>query len=416
MELTAEHPSASLPWAQWLPRQRWYAGRSRVLSSAKVGSVVTLRDGLDLTFVDAAYTNGSQERYQVLVQWDSSAEGVESAYIGTVEGRRAHEGLQDPSAARFLLSLMDAIAVIGDVVFAKESGVMLPLEAAPKVSSAEQSNTSVVFGRDAIFKLFRRVSVGINPDIELNRALGLVGNPHIAKLLGAYEQQEDSQPCPLGMVTTFAANATEGWELATSSAGTGFASESFRLGEAVASVHQSLAEALGTTTGQLPVDVMRQRLAAVAETVPEVAQHVPAIEKRYREWASESIPLQRIHGDLHLGQVLRTPETWLVIDFEGEPGQPLDERRRPDSPLRDVAGMLRSFDYAVHQGAHQNPADWAQRNRAAFCAGYGSDLSEQSHVLAAYELDKAVYEAGYEARHRPTWLHIPLRAIERLVS
>lgn len=387
--------------------------------------MVTLREGLDLTFVDAVYANGSQERYQVLVQWNSSdpigpelagPEHRGTSYIGTVNGRQAHEGLQDPSSARFLLSLIDAVAVVGDVVFAKESGATLPLHATPRISNAEQSNTSVVFGKEAIFKMFRRVSSGINPDIELSRALGIVGNPHVAKLLGVYEQQENSQPCPLGMVTAFAAEATEGWELATSSAARGFASESFRLGEAVASVHQSLAEALGTTLGQLPIEVMGQRLASVAEAVPEVAGYVPAIEKRYHEWASESIPLQRIHGDLHLGQVLRTPETWLVIDFEGEPGQPLDERRRPDSPLRDIAGMLRSFDYAAHQATHQSPGDWVQRNREAFCAGYGSDLREQSQVLAAYELDKAVYEAGYEARHRPTWLHIPLRAIERLVS
>jgi maltokinase len=187
----------------------------------------------------------------------------------------------------------------------------------------------------------------------------------------------------------------------------------------------------GPDDSQATARQLHERLDAAVAVVPELAAHADAIRAVYTQIGAltASVPIQRIHGDLHLGQVLRTQDGWVLLDFEGEPARTLAERTALMSPLRDVAGMLRSFDYAARHLLAERPgeqhlayraAEWADRNREAFCDGYakaaGSDPREASVLLRAFELDKAVYEVVYEARNRPSWLPIPLGSIERLVE
>lgn len=238
----------SVEFEDWLTQQRWYAGRNRELVSATTAMAVRLRDGLELVLLQANYADGPDERYQVIVATGSGPIDEYSvvATIGIADGQTAYDALYDPDATRYLLSLIDESATVQNVRFVREPDVELPLDAPPRVFGAEQSNTSVVFGEDAIFKLFRRITPGVHPDIELNRVLARAGNPHVARLLGSFETEWEGEPYALGMVTEFAANSAEGWDMATTSTrdlfaegdlyaeevGGDFAGEAYRLGEA----------------------------------------------------------------------------------------------------------------------------------------------------------------------------------------
>jgi maltokinase len=176
---------------------------------------------------------------------------------------------------------------------------------------------------------------------------------------------------------------------------------------------------------------MHNRLERGLEVVPALADIAPALAAAYDAVRDlqESVTVQRIHGDLHLGQALRTVTRWVLIDFEGEPMAAMQSRREFDSALRDVAGMLRSFEYA---GFHRvidtgfdpqlsyRAGEWSNRNRDAFLTGYASasgvDPRAHAVLLRAFEADKAVYEAVYEARNRPSWLPIPLGSLTRLAT
>lgn len=435
-----------LPFDEWLPQQRWFAGRDRTVQSANPVQVTPLEADLDHVIVAVSYQDGEVEHYQVFVGWDHQpADEFEVvATIGADGDRTGYDALFSEHGARRVLAMIQSGARVGGLRFVPEPGAQLPVDASPWVMEAEQTNTSVVFERAAILKVFRRIVAGVNPDIELSRVLGRARCPHVAPLLGAIEGVDDiGQPISLAMVNDYVENSADGWAMAVASArdlyaegdlradevGGDFAAESYRLGEAVAVVHRMLADELGVTTAPPPVAEMTARLDVAVRAVPELADQAEAARRVLCDAGAEPVPLQRVHGDLHLGQVLRTPDHWLLIDFEGEPGRPMAERRRPDSALRDVAGMLRSYEYAALQllsgeASEEQLAyraqEWIRRNQTAFCDGYaatsGSDPREHGPLLRAYALDKALYEAWYEARHRPSWGWIPLQSITRLLG
>lgn len=276
--------------------------------------------------------------------------------------------------------------------------------------SGEQSNTSLVAG-DVMVKYFRKLEPGLNPDVEL---LSQIPDcPHVAPVLGYSSVDLDGSDYTLVMSQRFMPGA-DGWKHALSTTAGSFADEARLLGEATASVHVALAEAFGTTLVPAAevADGLVSRLDNLIGQAPDLARYREDAVAVYRDLDGE-VELQRIHGDLHLGQTLRTTTRYILIDFEGEPARPLAERKLPDSPLRDIAGMLRSLDYAAHfDGVHKA---WGEEAASAYLQGYGAvDLHRT--LLDAYILDKALYEVAYEINNRPDWVHIPLGAVERVLG
>ncbi|MDN5748468.1 MAG: aminoglycoside phosphotransferase [Pseudonocardia sp.] len=447
--------------ADWLPQQRWFAAKGRPLRSVEIAARTPLLEVgeplLDHLLLAVSFDDGSPvQHYQLLLGRREQIRGeLEHVTIGRVEGLVAYDGLWDVDVTAWLLDALRRGRTVGGIRFTFEPGAELAEDAPGRVLGVEQSNTSVSWGERSILKVFRRVVPGINPDLELHRALRSVDSREVAALQGAVEGSVDGAPATLGMVQDFAANSADGWAMALASVrdllaegdlradevGGDFAGEASRLGETIGVVHDELRRALGVTERDARelATLWHARLDLTMAEVPALAPHVDAIRSVYDAVAELAAPLptQRVHGDLHLGQTLRTPYGWLVLDFEGEPAATLADRVRPDSFLRDVAGMLRSFDYAAfHQLMQWEPGtfvdvehdsqlvwranEWTERNRGAFCDGYalraGTDPREHRALLRAYELDKAVYELLYETRSRPTWAPIPLASIARLTA
>jgi len=398
---------------------------------------------------------------------NSRGAGLDHALLGRVDDGGGHrwvyDGTHDPAfVSAWLRLLLGNKVTIGDggssargVRHTGDHGVSR--DGPSRVLRGEQSNTSIIVdgtngAGSIIIKLFRVLQAGENPDAVVATALASTGCQRIPRRVGWVE---GSWPDPegshvvhghLAYACEFIEGSQDAWRSARRAAATGtsFAAEAAALGTTTAEVHAALAAALPSVPAS-PSDLRaladsldaRLRLAAaVAPTIGDLRRMVEALFHELRTLAPHPAAapvLQRIHGDYHLGQVLHSPSRgWVLFDFEGEPLRPLAERSRPDLALRDVAGMLRSFDYAAHYETHALPAgdravsvadEWARECRAAFLGAYrdAAGATDAAHdewehlLLRTFEVDKALYEVVYETWNRPDWVGIPLHALRRLL-
>jgi maltokinase len=448
--MTSESDRQKQALAAFVAEARWFGGKGRDFEITEVRDL-DLADDVTTTLVTVTYDDGSSDLYQVpIASYDAPQDRIGHALIGEWDDRLHYDAVHDREAMQGWLEAFAAATPDKPVhAFYRIAEHELDVEAHSTLYSGEQSNSSVAFGEDSLMKVFRRVTPGINPDIEIHEALTKAGSSHVAALYGHVAQDD----LHLAMLQQFLRTASDGWDLALVSArnlfaeadlhadevGGDFAGEAHRLGAAVADVHELLASEFPTQ----PLDpdavaqAMRDRLTAALDIVPDLAEHRPALVQRFDAVVGigdDALLAQRIHGDLHLGQTLRTSLGWKLVDFEGEPAKHLHERRLPDSPWRDVAGMLRSFDYAARavardlDGSGEEAAqtayraeEWVQRNTRAFLDGYAEQRGRpltgpELTLVTAYLVDKAVYEAVYETRNRPAWVDIPLAALQRLAD
>ncbi len=429
----------------FLPRQRWYGASERQIASVDVSELRVLRGDLGdwplsiWALADVGFEVGEPARFQVPV-----------GFRPLDDTQRFLEG-----KGRQLLGDMDTEAgpvLVYDALVDPELCLTILHEAAPGEEAArvyplalEQSNTSIVFDERVIMKVFRRVHAGPNPDVEVSEALSRVGFEHVAPTVAAWRWEGYD----LAVVRQFLTVGTDGWLLALTSlrdvydrrqhparVGGDFGPEAERLGTITAEMHVALEQAFGAEPGR-PfewADAMREHLRRVSDTRIDAAAVIEVYDRLAAIDPADTGASLRVHGDYHLGQIMRTDQGWVILDFEGEPVLPLDLRRAPSSPLRDVAGMLRSFHYAAQIGLLERGEDadtelaalaqlWEERNAKAFLDGYDavdavhrllpSTPEARRQVLDAFVVAKTVYEVGYELSHRPDWAHIPLAGLAR---
>ncbi len=432
---------------EYVTRQRWYGAKSRTVSHSDVLDTVTIRQAeprLSLAIVELRYDTGSHDIYQLLFS-DGSNEAP-------LDGLAEDAGIarEIVSAMRAGLTLQGSQGVAEFCPAADFSALGRELGPARLVSS-EQSNSSVVFDDALILKVFRRLEPGINPELEMLRFLTQHGFRNIPALGGWYAYSGGPLTATLGLLQEYVAGAVGGWEMAlgeVASAPERFLDRLGRLGEVTAQMHTVLGsdpddpafapeepsvESLGLLTATVDEEIARvfltlpeddERLAPILGRGEEVREQL-----RLLTHAGSSGRVIRTHGDYHLGQTLLARNDWVLLDFEGEPARTLVERRRKRSPLRDVAGMLRSFAYAATAAELTRdadvPEDWEERARERFLESYletvdaallPSGEAAIERLLAVFELEKAVYELRYELDNRPDWVGIPVAGIERLMT
>ena len=420
--------------APWLPGRRWYPGGSPP-APAKPWLVVTFEHDPRVLLV-LARLDGTEVVVQVPlvvepveVTGSPAVERVGTAPIGVVDGVAVHDGGGHPACWLAMLATMG----FGTGPALIERGRAL---------SGEQSNTSVILpgmpsatGAGGMLKILRTVAMGPHPDVVVPQTLTDAGWDGVPRFLGALEAELETGTAHLAVLAELVPDAHDGFELACdlASQGASFAPLAADLGRVVAELHSTLRSAIAPGPPLDPhtfvAGLRRRATAAIAEApalasrAPEIVTVLDDLEQRLAAAVvarAGGIPTQAIHGDLHLGQALHGATGWKLLDFEGEPQRPVAERTAPDLPLRDVAGMLRSFSYAAAVGRASDPS-WETEAADAFlgayraAAGSSSDLDAETAdaLVRALVLDKALYEVVYETRQRPDWVGIPLAAVDR---
>jgi maltokinase len=443
----------------WVQHQRWYASKSRSVAGIGIVESVTLREDppLVLALVETRFGTGTHELYQLPLAIRPPSEVPRGDSIAHTDDWAVYDALAEPEQA---LELMRRIAATDEIETDDgrfsfhpfvENSERLADAAEVRLMGVEQSNSSVVFDDRTVLKVFRKLEPGVNPELEVLRFLTYRGFPNIAALKGWYEYEGQAFAATLGVAQEFLPDAVGGWELALdeiTSAPDAFLERLGSLGTVTAQLHNTLAsdasdpafspeepsqEALGLLTATVDEDIERifirlpdddPRLAPIAGRGQDVRERLAA-----RTQIGVTGRVIRTHGDYHLGQTLHTPRGWVIIDFEGEPARPLPERRQKRSPLRDVAGMLRSFAYVTSAveilRGQKAPEGFEQRAREWFLQCYfaavdptlmPSGESAINNLLSIYELEKAIYELRYELNNRPDWIPIPVAGIARLLE
>jgi maltokinase len=433
--------SAERQLIDFVTSQRWFGSKTREVTHSAVVDRATLREEdprLELLLVETRFDTGTHETYQLLA-------GDEHEL----------DSLADPRQVRELVHLMRTNTKVpageGIVEFAAIetfAGTGHELREARPVG-AEQSNTSIVFDEELILKVFRRLEAGINPELELLRFLTEHGFENIAQLAGWYAYAGRQMDATLGILQEFVAGE-DGWDRALAtmeSEPERFLDSLHRLGEVTGRMHAVLgsdsddpafapeetsAESLGLLTATVD-----EEIESIFMDLPDDNPELEPIRGRGEEVRERLRMLTNLggtgrvirhHGDFHLGQTLWANDDWVVLDFEGEPARSLPERRRKRSPMRDVAGMLRSFAYAASATAllrgTDPPVAWEERARAQFLDGYRKTIDQHlvpsgasmDKLLKVFELEKAVYELRYDLNNRPDWVKIPVAGIVRMLE
>jgi maltokinase len=439
--------------------QRWFGSKSREVAHFRLLETIPLTEQpLGIGVLEVEFLPGTHELYQLPIGARPEGEWTDGV-IATNEGMAIYDAMSDPEMVRQLVRLIAAGTEIetgqGTAEFRTTSHPPQGLGAEVaevRPMGAEQSNSSVVLDERLVLKAYRRLGAGPNPELEILRFLTERDFPHIAALRGWYGHSGRLIDATLGIVQDFLAGATDGWDLALADLREDparFAARARVLGEVTGRLHTALgsdnadpafapeetsAEALGLLTATVDEEIERVFL-----DLPDGLDVLAPIRGRGEEVREKLRVLTQVgsagrvirhHGDYHLGQVMHTADgDWVVLDFEGEPARTLIERRRKRSPLRDVAGMLRSFAYVaiaseLLHGAPA-PAGWEAQVRAAYLDGYLEETDQSllppgraavERLLAVFELEKAVYELRYELDNRPDWVKIPVAGIARLLD